>query len=353
MTGPGKDQARIDAETTDWVIRQSDGPLPPREELAFDRWLSDDPRHARTHAALARTWQEAATLKHLAALAPATSTPDRERAGARRLGGIARWALPAALAASAAFAWFAVRTADMPGPAAPSGAPAVAEIRTETLADGSVVTLGPKSEIAVRFSASERRVTLLSGEAFFEVTHNPTQPFFVEAGDTTVRVVGTKFDVNRAAGSVRVAVQEGVVEVREPGSQAAARQKSVHILKAGQRLETIEGDAEGAPAVAVALPSTRATTPGAWRQGWLVYENARLGDLVADVNRYYLPGVRLGPATADLHVTASFRTAEIASFLDTLGRALPVAIARDDDGGFQVTAKSDPARSGHVSGPPK
>src|SRR3546814_13550732 len=47
--------------------------------------------------------------------------------------------------------------------------------------------------------------------------------------------------------------------------------------------------------------------PGEWRQGRLEYENSRLADLVADVNRYYAPGVELDESARDVRVTASFR----------------------------------------------
>ena len=59
----------------------------------------------------------------------------------------------------------------------------------------------------------------------------------------------------------------------------------------------------------------------AWRDGRLVYDNARLVDVIADLNRYYGPGVTLDPASADLRVTASFRTNEIPAFLNTLAAA--------------------------------
>lgn len=357
MNRPEQDQAGIDAEARDWIVRRSDGALSPIEVAAFEAWQARDPRHARTYAALAQTWEDAATLRHLAVLAPIPPLPGRKAERVGHGGSIIRWALPTALVATAVLALLVVRMPDLSTPTVPSQLPAIAEIRTETLPDGSTVTLGPKSEIAVRFSASERRVALLSGEAFFEVTHNQAEPFFVEAGDTTIRVVGTTFDVNRAPGSVRVSVQEGIVEIHEPEGSGALARKTVHMLKAGQRLEAIERDAaEGPQMAAVILPPTRTTAPGAWRQGWLVYENARLADLMADVNRYYAPGVRLSPEANDLRVTASFRTTDILSFLDTLGAALPVIVARDDDGEFRVSAKPDqgrPGRSGHALGLPK
>lgn len=66
-----------------------------------------------------------------------------------------------------------------------------------TLADGSVVYLNAASSITYpdAFTGKERMVTI-SGEAYFEVTHNAAQPFRVKAGNQLIEDVGTAFNVN-------------------------------------------------------------------------------------------------------------------------------------------------------------
>ena len=65
-----------------------------------------------------------------------------------------------------------------------------------TLADGTHVQLnaGTTLEYPVVFSSKTRRVKL-SGEALFEVTHDPSHPFIVETFATDLQVQGTKFNV--------------------------------------------------------------------------------------------------------------------------------------------------------------
>ena len=65
------DQAGIDAEAADWLVRQDDGSLTQEERATFEAWMASDSRRARTFAAMSRTWGEAADLKHLAHLAEA------------------------------------------------------------------------------------------------------------------------------------------------------------------------------------------------------------------------------------------------------------------------------------------
>jgi transmembrane sensor len=56
----------------------------------------------------------------------------------------------------------------------------------------------------------------LNGEAFFNITPNPKQPFYIEASnDVEIRVVGTSFNVKSFDAYTEVIVETGIVEVRK------------------------------------------------------------------------------------------------------------------------------------------
>ena len=84
------------------------------------------------------------------------------------------------------------------------------------LADGTKVYLNAGSSLRypVRFTGKRREVTL-SGEGYFEVAKDSTQPFVVRAGDVDVRVLGTAFNVNAYPEKETVATTlvEGRVQV--------------------------------------------------------------------------------------------------------------------------------------------
>lgn len=332
------DQAGIDAEAADWLVRQDDGSLTQEERATFEAWMASDSRRARTFAAMSRTWGEAADLKHLAHLAEAR--PPELAGNALRFMTPPRFGLRSvALAAAsvAVLAFIGSFTLELLG----GHETGVGQTRVLTLSDGSTVVLGARSRVIVNFTDRERLVRLAAGEALFEVKHNAARPFVVDAGDTMIRDVGTRFDVNRAGASVRVAVIEGEVEVRERSAPAAHLVEAVQILRAGDSLEAISGQAQDRllrPDSFVVRP-VEPVVVTAWRDGRLVYDNARLVDVIADLNRYYGPGVTLDPASADLRVTASFRTNEIPAFLNTLDSALPVKIGRGDSGHFEVSRR--------------
>lgn len=85
-----------------------------------------------------------------------------------------------------------------------------------TFADGSVARVSDGGELVVKSATPERIESVLAaGAADFEVTKNAKREFFVQAGPVRVRVVGTRFRVERLGERTRVSVSEGKVEVQQ------------------------------------------------------------------------------------------------------------------------------------------
>ncbi|MBL7816475.1 MAG: FecR family protein [Saprospiraceae bacterium] len=83
-----------------------------------------------------------------------------------------------------------------------------------TLNDSSKVTLeqGSKLKYPDNFDADKREVTL-EGEAFFEITKNPSKPFLVHARGVMTKVLGTSFRIKAFDKNVKVLVKTGKVAV--------------------------------------------------------------------------------------------------------------------------------------------
>lgn len=98
------------------------------------------------------------------------------------------------------------------------------------LADGSSIFLKPGSSIRVpdRFAADSRKIEL-QGEAFFEVEPDQSRPFFVYAGQTVTKVLGTSFGVSAPVGSGRavVGVRTGKVSVSLPDGGQSGRSAEI------------------------------------------------------------------------------------------------------------------------------
>jgi len=271
-------------EASEWLIRLQEDLCDPVAQAEFHAWISAAPANRSAWAetrALARfslslepsANADAAPADATSGHEQAASRPPASTAGAKRP--IRRWvAYAGALAVAACLA-----LVGGPGLLIRLQADAttdLAEFQQLELPDGSRVTLAAASAIAVSFSTDERRVSLLQGEAFFEVRRDTGRPFRVVADDVTTSVVGTSFDILRDSSGVFVAVQEGVVEV----SRSAGVQKPAERLTPGQ---SVKWSWRGEPTRADVPPGLIAT----WRQGQLILHDQRLGDAVDQFRRYY------------------------------------------------------------------
>ena len=201
----------------------------------------------------------------------------------------------------------------------------VGEIERITLADGSEVVLGAKSEINTRITSVGRFVELVNGEAFFDVATDPGRPFRVSVNDISVQVVGTQFNVRKRLSGVSVAVEEGVVNVAKATLEAAnAAAQTPLVLTAGQQVVKPKGKAfESVKAIS-------AVELGAWRNGRLIYRNTNLIDVISDANRYFDGSISLqAAALAKLKVTATLRTDQVALLPDMLSQSLPIVVRRN------------------------
>jgi transmembrane sensor len=87
-----------------------------------------------------------------------------------------------------------------------------------SLPDGSKVFLNRNSEISYNKNLGQTTRNLtLKGEAFFEIKRDPSMPFIIDAGNASVKVLGTSFSVltNNAGNAVEVFVKTGSVMVSD------------------------------------------------------------------------------------------------------------------------------------------
>ena len=317
-------RAGLDQDTdliaAEWAVRRAEG-LEPHERAEFDEWLGDDPANWRAYKETSRVWGDLAEMDLRAA-------ERKIEAGRRRRAPV--WAAIAATLVAGLIGVQAIRAAPDKVYESERG-----EVRTVRLQDGSHVTLGAGSAIAVNFERNGRHVVLRRGEALFDVTHDPSRPFDVRAADTQVRVVGTRFVVKSAPEAVRVDVIQGIVRVAKtenpllaPFIAAPAAEKIVR----GQRLESPRGE-DLKP-----LPDVDPAEAAPWTHGRLVYENASLAEVVADLNRYSTGGVELtSKELGELRVTAALSQDQVSQFVTSLPATLPVQVHRQADGRIEIS----------------
>lgn len=85
---------------------------------------------------------------------------------------------------------------------------------TDTLPDGSVITLNKQSRLSYPSAfTGKTRPVVLEGEAFFKVTPDKEKPFIIRVNDVSIKVVGTSFNVKNENGQTEVTVTTGSVQV--------------------------------------------------------------------------------------------------------------------------------------------
>ncbi len=205
-------------------------------------------------------------------------------------------------------------------------ATAVGERSTVPLDDGSTVSLNTQSRITVHYHQFQRQVTLLAGQALFEVAKDPRRPFVVYAGNQRITATGTAFDVRLDADQVRVTLVEGRVAV-DSAVQVQDLRQSAPPASATARTELEPGEQLVASA-GVVTPEVRHTNVEhvtSWREGRVVFEDAPLSEAIAEINRYSTTQILLTDAAmGELRVNGLFRTGQVSTFVNALQEYFPI-----------------------------
>jgi ferric-dicitrate binding protein FerR (iron transport regulator) len=228
----------FDEHIDEYIARYLAGETTPEEVRALDAWLGASAENRRYFDDIRAIWEKSPGLRPAAPRAvdvEAALRKVKSELGAARPAKGARpqtlrilplWRAAAAvllLAVAGYFVWQRHLPADQAVIVADAAA------LTDTLTDGSVITLSPQSGLALAgsFNTRERRVRL-RGDARFKVSPDTTRPFVVETADLEVRVVGTEFTVGNAPDSAAV-----VIDVLEGKVRVSARGQSL-LLRAGE-----------------------------------------------------------------------------------------------------------------------
>jgi transmembrane sensor len=324
------------AEAAAWIARLHGPGRSAALEAGLRRWLAEDSDHARAFERMTEAWEAATNL---------SANPFPRIRVSRRAFVPRQWAraavilLVCAMLVVGAHVWWRN----------PSYTTGVGEQRVVRLDDGSRVSLNSASRIVVDYRESQRRVRLMQGEAFFEVTHNPDRPFVVSAGDQQVAALGTSFSVRYESERLDVVLIEGKVAISGLPSSAAPTVRSSE--QAG--VATLSGALTLVPGqrliLAAAAPPRLDTPPiesvTAWRRGEVILEKTRLADAVAEMNRYEQTRLVVDDAgVADLLISGVYRTGDSTGFARAVAKMYNLSVAQEDDRIYLRRDRRTPSR---------
>ena len=218
------------------------------------------------------------------------------------------------------------------------------ERRTETLTDGSEITLDSNSEVRVRYTRSSRELVLAHGQALFNVTHDVLRPFSVAADRQNIVATGTSFNVDLLGSQLLVTLLEGhVIVVPHESDKDGVPLPTDHADTTSPTLARIEMDAGEQLLIAPRLPPSithvNVDHAVAWEKGRLVFQDEPLASVVRRVGRYSEhPIVIADEATANLRISGVFREGDVEGFVSTVVSYLQVHAEHESDGSIRLGA---------------
>ncbi|KGM54860.1 hypothetical protein N800_02005 [Lysobacter daejeonensis GH1-9] len=295
-----------------WVARLDAPDCKASERAAFEDWLAQSPLHVEAWVRADAIHAAAAQLADDDLLRAAARKARREgRDAFAKRPGLRTWGWAAAASLAVVAGMLAWRLLPTPPTPEQRYATAVGEQRTIGLADGTTLLLDTGSAVTVRLGQGQREVDVDAGRVQLAVGDDP-RPFLVRAGTTTIRDIGTTFQVCREGGATRVGLVDGAVIVSAPLPTGKVEQVR---LSPGEQV-AVQADAGFAPVEALDI----AVAEG-WTQGELVFKEHRLDALLAEANRYSTTKLTLAdPTLAEITVSGVFRAGNQDALVSALER---------------------------------
>lgn len=178
-----------------------------------------------------------------------------------------------------------------------------------TLSDGTNVLLNASSTLSIPSSFSpNRRLVELSGEAFFKVNRSPAShpsPFIVKAGNSTIEVLGTEFNVKAYddEDGITATVVEGKVQVKAGKMQEQlTSNQQARILK-NDKIIKVNADANEAVS---------------WKTGLYQFKDEPLSLIMKQACRWYDMEFEFEQDVTEVFTAWIERDKPISEFLDRL-----------------------------------
>jgi len=226
--------------------------------------------------------------------------------------------------------------------------------RDISLPDGSRVRLGARSQLFVNFTSQTRYLVLEGGEAFFTVAKDKERPFLVQAGEVTIRAVGTEFNVRRVMDKTIVAVTEGVVEVRPTLRPDDRRPRQAMSRSASRAIRVAAGEQVSVDPVAAVVSVKQIDSEAVigWQEGRLEFVDEPLGMVIETINRYsHRDIVITDKAINELRFSGTVSREHIDQWLFALSEIFPVDVRRVGNETVLISQRPAPKRRDFRFGP--
>jgi len=192
------------------------------------------------------------------------------------------------------------------------------------LSDGTEVNLnyGSKIKYPRKFTGDTREITL-TGEGYFNVSHNPDKPFIMKTESLNVMALGTQFNVQSYSEDnvISTTLVDGkvVIDKKLPNNTF----ERIGTMVPGQHLK-----------YNTKLGEITSSTKGninkyiAWTNGEMVFDNTPITEVARELSRKFNVEIEVADDIKDLTYTVTFVDDPLFMVLDLMTETTPVAYKR-------------------------
>ena len=191
---------------------------------------------------------------------------------------------------------------------------------TDTLPDGSLITLNKRSDISYPANFKKQRTVRLKGEAFFKIAPDKEKPFKVYTDNVTITVLGTSFNVRNKENTTEIIVESGLIRVTDSLHDVIVHPSEKLILHKGDSSLTKEG--------------TTSQLYKYYRTKEFICDNTPLPQLAASLEEAYDVKIVIDPSLRNLQINTIFRNQSLDQILNIIQETFGIRATRS---GSQIT----------------
>ncbi len=329
-----------------WLAKMDSGLASPEVFKDFLRWKRADPDNVKAYIELSQVFSDAGNqaASNRIDKKPIKPVLAREKASNTQWRYLP-FSLRVSFAASLVMGLFILLVSGLPSNSGEQQKPIdlatqIGEQQSLDLKDGSRMLLNTQSLAKVRFQKNERSVHLVSGEAHFEVAHDPSRPFKVYTPHGNVRAVGTAFTINLVDQRLAVTVTEGRIAVTASNTHDRQRNQPLAMVDAGHQVQINGNSPQVTPIDARTLEKQIA-----WHNGLLIFDGDSLTSVVAQISRYTDKQIMIAdPGIGQVKIGGQFRTNEISGLLESLDAGFGISAHTDENNTIVLSRKESNAQ---------
>jgi len=358
----GKDRKQQDDSNVQelaclWISRMDRG-LSKSEKQQLVAWCKENTLHHSALLEMASYWDDLSVLNELSDLFPLAKSTARNKVSAL--------ALAASIAVisiigintlvSESFLPYLPSFNEQTLTQVQTLKTQVGEQKSFTLQDGSQIKLNTNSLIQVDYSTNHRLLTLLQGEARFDVAKDKDRPFTVTVGDKSFTALGTIFNVQKSDNRfMELVVTEGKVLITKATSPVTAIKQTLiqanttvksdeleaTLVVSGEKVILAKGKSlpNNTPVEKVSLDQIHRDL--AWQQGMLIFEGEPLSKALTEISRYTTSNFEIiDSELADIHVAGYFKAGDVDGLLTSLQSNFGIKFDKKADGTILLSSNN-------------